>query len=108
MVFQDRGSSVNEKAQFRTTIVIDTLTHKKEMPVTVGIFLNPGVVPAAKTDARPHKNRSFEYDSLSEQYARFLLEEILPDLLQETDNGCIIKGSQQLQPGLVSWRPETR
>lgn len=35
------------------------------------------------------------------------LEEILPDLLQETDNGFIIKGSQQLQPGLVSWRPET-
>ncbi len=34
------------------------------------------------------------------------LEEILPDLLQETDNGFIIKGSQPLQPGLVSWRPQ--
>jgi len=34
------------------------------------------------------------------------LEEILPDLLQETDSGFIIKGSQPLQPGLVSWRPQ--
>ena len=34
------------------------------------------------------------------------LEEILPDVLQETDSGFIIKGSQALQPGLVSWHPK--
>lgn len=32
-------------------------------------------------------------------------EEILPDLLQETDNGLIIKGSEPLRPALVSWSP---
>src|SRR5438128_8172345 len=50
MVFQDGGSYVNEKGQFRTTIVFDNLIHKKEMPATVGIFINSGVVPPAKPD----------------------------------------------------------
>jgi len=34
------------------------------------------------------------------------LEQILPDILQETDSGFIVKGSQPLQPALVSWRPQ--
>lgn len=36
------------------------------------------------------------------------LEEILPGLLQETDDGVTIKGSQPLQPALVSWRLQDR
>jgi enterochelin esterase-like enzyme len=42
------------------------------MPVTVGVFITPGTLD----DGSP--NRSFEYDTLSDQYARFLLDEILP------------------------------
>ncbi len=80
MVFQDGGNYVKEKGQFRTAIVFDNLIHKKEMPVTIGIFLNPGVVPPSKPDAKPRRNRSFEYDSLGDQYARFLLDEILPEV----------------------------
>ena len=34
------------------------------------------------------------------------MEQVLPDMLQETDSGFIIKGSQPLQPALVSWRPQ--
>jgi enterochelin esterase family protein len=45
--------------------------------VTVGVFVNPGTDPS-KRSGRPATNRSFEYDTLSDQYARFLLEEILP------------------------------
>jgi len=78
MVFQDGGNYVNEKGQFRATIVFDNLIHQKAMPVTIGIFINPGVVPASDDQAQPRRNRSFEYDSLSDLYARFLLEEILP------------------------------
>ena len=78
MVFQDGGSYVNETGQFRATVAFDNLIHKKEMPVTIGIFLNPGNIPAAEADQKPRSNRSFEYDSLGDQYARFLLEEILP------------------------------
>src|SRR6266481_4253754 len=78
MVFQDGGSYVNEKGEFRTTIVFDNLIHKKEMPVTIGIFVNPGNIPPAEAGQKARSNRSFEYDSLGDQYTRFLIEEILP------------------------------
>ncbi|MBQ18330.1 MAG: esterase [Planctomycetaceae bacterium] len=80
MVFQDGGTYVNTKRQFRVPTVFDNLIHKGGMPVTIGIFINPGVIPATRKGARPRRNRSFEYDTLSGQYARFLLEEILPEV----------------------------
>ena len=80
MVFQDGQAYLNDKGQFRSTIVFDNLIHRKEMPITVGIFINPGVIPAAEESAKPRQNRSFEYDTLSDQYAKFLLEEILPEV----------------------------
>jgi enterochelin esterase family protein len=83
MVFQDGGSYVNPTQQFRTTVVFDNLIHKQEMPVTIGIYINPGTIPAASPDQKPRSNRSFEYDSLGDQYARFLLEEILPEVGKE-------------------------
>jgi enterochelin esterase family protein len=61
--------------------VFDNLIHKKEMPVTVGIFINPGVVPPTKPGEDARQNRSFEYDTTpSDQYARFLDKEILPEV----------------------------
>jgi enterochelin esterase-like enzyme len=90
MVFQDGHAYVGEQGQFRTTIVFDNLIHKKEMPVTIGIFINPGhqgdPIPENAWSAN---NRSFEYDTLSDQYAKFLLDEILPEVGQTyklTDN----------------------
>jgi enterochelin esterase family protein len=80
MVFQDGGAYVNEKGDFRTTIVFDNLIHKKEMPVMIGIFINPGNFPGATKEQKPRSNRSFEYDTLSDQYARFLEKEILPEV----------------------------
>jgi enterochelin esterase-like enzyme len=83
MVFQDGGSYVDPKGQFRATVVFDNLIHKKEMAITIGIFINPGVIPPAAEGQKPRQNRSFEYDSLGDQYARFLLEEILPEVGKE-------------------------
>jgi len=80
MVFQDGGGYVNTNGQSRVPVVFDNLIHKKEMPVTIGIFLNPGEVPPAEPGQKARSNRSFEYDSLGDQYARFLLEEILPEV----------------------------
>ena len=80
MVFQDGGGYVNLKGQFRVPIVFDNLIHKKEMPVTIGIFINPGTVPASENGQKSRSNRSFEYDTLSDQYARFLEKEILPEV----------------------------
>ena len=45
MVFQDGSTFVNENGAFKTTVVFDNLIHKGEMPVTIGVFINPGVVP---------------------------------------------------------------
>ena len=83
MVFQDGGSYVNARGQFRVPTVFDNLIHRGDMPVTIGVFLNPGVIPSTGKRARPRRNRSFEYDTLSDQYARFLETEILPNLAEK-------------------------
>ena len=84
MVFQDGHAYVDTKGQFRATTVMDNLISSGEMPVTIGIFIDPGhkkeKLPQ-KAGWRPRpENRSFEYDTLSDQYARFLIEEILPEV----------------------------
>lgn len=87
MVFQDGHAYVGETGQFRAPIVMDNLIHRGEMPVTIGVFIDPGhlkeeLPPVPGWQPRP-ENRSFEYDTLSDQYARFLLEEILPEIGRE-------------------------
>ena len=87
MVFQDGAGYVKPEGAWRVPTVFDNLIHKKEMPATVGIFINPGVKPppAGEPTKRPDgkpvgSNRSVEYDSLGDTYAKFLLEEILPEV----------------------------
>ena len=85
MVFQDGGGCVNEKGDYRVPVVFDNLIHKGDMPVTVGIFINPGHRFEGNEPKLPGKgersnNRSIEYDTLGDQYARFLLEEVLPEV----------------------------
>ena len=69
MVFQD-GAGYREYVP----TVFDNLIARGDMPITVGIFIQPGLFEGGRS------NRSFEYDTLSDQYARFLLEEILPEV----------------------------
>lgn len=85
MVFQDGGGYVNENGQFRVPVVFDNLIHRKEMPVTIGIFLSPGTIPAAQPGQKDRSNRSFEYDSLGDQYSKFLIDEVLPGLVEKHD-----------------------
>jgi gluconolactonase len=67
--------------RFEAPVVFDNLIHKKEMPVTIGVFVAPGRVPAlAPAAALDRFNRSFEYDTPGDSYVRFLLEELLPDV----------------------------
>jgi sugar lactone lactonase YvrE/enterochelin esterase-like enzyme len=82
MVFQDGNGFQNRKGSWRVPVVFDNLIQRKEMPVTIAIFLNPGIIPppAGTKDALPRFNRSFEYDSATDQYARFLIDEILPSV----------------------------
>ncbi len=80
MVFQDGQWYVDRDRDFRVPTVFDNLIHKGEMPVTIGVFINPGKISAAVEGAAARENRSFEYDSLSPQYATFLEKEILPEV----------------------------
>lgn len=73
MIFQDGGSYTN----FVPT-VFDNLIAKNEMPVTIAVFLNPGFYPDNRK--APNAQRSFEYDTLSPLYSRFLVEEIIPEV----------------------------
>src|SRR5947209_3099440 len=52
MVFQDGATFANENGAFKTTVVFDNLIHKGEMPVTIGVFISPGVVPGAGADRK--------------------------------------------------------
>ncbi len=81
MIFQDGGGMVREDGSgYKVPVVLDNLIHKKELPPIVAIFINPGVLPAAHADAQARFNRSLEYDGLGDRYARFLIEEILPEV----------------------------
>lgn len=98
MVFQDGKGFADTNGAFRVPIVFDNLIHRKEMPVTIALMINPGYVPL-KPGEKPHKrpdgrpaspaNRSVEYDSMDDKYARFLLEEMIPEVAKQyrlTDN----------------------
>ncbi len=73
--------------QYNAPAVFDELIHKKEMPITIGVFVTPGKVKAPSDQALDRFNRSFEYDGLGDAYARFLLEELLPDVETKKASG---------------------
>ncbi len=82
MVFQDGHDYVNVKGNWRVPIVFDNLIASGDMPVTIAVFVNPGHDPSKGTPKSPWNgsNRSLEYNSLGDRYAKFLLEEILPEV----------------------------
>ncbi|MEZ4700023.1 MAG: SMP-30/gluconolactonase/LRE family protein [Rhodothermales bacterium] len=69
--------------RFNAPTAFDTLIAAGAMPVTVGIFVMHGRVPALSDAAQDRFNRSFEYDGLGDNYARFLLDELLPHVERE-------------------------
>src|SRR5438552_5496660 len=70
--------------QFNAPAVFDELISKKEMPVVIGVFVMHGRVKATSNQALDRFNRSYEYDGLGDNYARFLLEELLPEVEKKT------------------------
>jgi enterochelin esterase-like enzyme len=70
--------------QFDAPKVFDRLIDENKMPVTIGVFVMHGRVRAARPDALDRFNRSYEYDGLGGDYARFLLDELLPDVEKRT------------------------
>src|SRR5262249_20083488 len=83
LVFQDGARAIKPQGVLRVPTVMDNLIHRKEMPVTIGIFITPGQrgdeFPDRIGTGNPN-NRSVEYDSLGDTYARFLIDELLPEV----------------------------
>jgi sugar lactone lactonase YvrE/enterochelin esterase-like enzyme len=73
--------------QYKAPEVFDGLIARKEIPVLIGVFVQPGVVKPPSDKALPRFNRSYEYDGLGDAYARFLLEELLPEVEKITAAG---------------------
>jgi enterochelin esterase family protein len=87
MVFQDGHTYIKEDGDFRMPVVFDNLIHKGDMPVTIGVLVDPGhkkpeLPPEPGWKPEP-ENRSVEYDTLSGDYADFLLTEIMPEVKKD-------------------------
>ena len=115
MVFQDGSGYVSTSENgWMTPIVLDNLIHKGEIPPLIAIFVNPGVLPARSEEHEARYNRSFEYDAVSDRYARFLIEELLPEVgelynLTDDPNARAISGlsSGGIAAFTVAWeRPD--
>ena len=88
MIFCDGHAYVGLKGNYRIPYVFDNLIYRREMPVTIGVFINPGHRPDQKeaTDADwgdRSTNRRVEYNALDDKYSRLIVDELLPVLKKE-------------------------
>lgn len=63
---------------FHVTTVFDNLIAQGAMPVTIAIGVMPGRVDSAREGEDPRFDRSFEFDTMDDSLARFLVEEVIP------------------------------
>ncbi|MBS0266917.1 MAG: esterase family protein [Planctomycetes bacterium] len=85
MVFQDGHAFLNLKGDYRIPYVFDNLIYRREMPVTIGVFINPGHTAEQKEASAIDwgdgtTNRRVEYNALNETYSKMIVEELLPEL----------------------------
>ena len=98
MVFQDGQGYTNRKGDHPALNVLDNLIAEGKIPVIIGVFTNPGDISGSpgtptykfveaygKKWDRTLKDsmRSTEYDTVSDRYARFLHDELLPAVAKE-------------------------
>lgn len=79
MVFQDGRYYLSPAGEVRGAIVLDNLIHRGDIPVTIGVFVDPGVFEDVE-DPDDRKNRNAEYDAFDDRYVSFLLHEIIPEV----------------------------
>ncbi|MDB4912971.1 MAG: hypothetical protein JWM95_615 [Gemmatimonadetes bacterium] len=80
MVFQDASSVY--LGLMNTPTVLDNLIYSGDMPVTIGLFIDPGTPSGTYVTANDRDKRALEYDTLSDRYANFLINEIIPDVVK--------------------------
>lgn len=88
MVFNDGQAYLNEKGDVRARNVLDNLIHRREIPVMIAVFINPGRRPD-QPEPTPSNwgdrdtNRPTEYNSLDDRYARVIVDELLPAVTKD-------------------------
>src|SRR5258708_10933672 len=88
MIFQDGQAFMNAEGDLRAQNVMDNLIYRREIPVMIGVFINPGRTPE-QPEPNPKEwgdkttNRPTEYNTLDDKYARVITEELLPVLYKE-------------------------
>jgi enterochelin esterase-like enzyme/sugar lactone lactonase YvrE len=78
MIFLDGNGYAGDN--IRIPVVFDNLIARRELPAMIGIFINPGVLPALSEQAQNRYERIFQYDSLTPRFSSFLVEELIPEV----------------------------
>jgi len=88
MVFNDGQAFKNMEGDFRAPNVLDNLIFRRELPVMIAVFINPGRTPE-QPEPTPQEwgdrttNRPTEYNTLDDKYARVIVDELLPALAKD-------------------------
>lgn len=88
MIFNDGQAFMAPEGDARAQNVMDNLIYRREIPVMIGVFINPGRTPE-QPEPNPRDwgdrstNRPTEYNSLDDHYARVIVDELLPVLYKE-------------------------
>jgi enterochelin esterase family protein len=83
LVFQDGQRATNPNGSLRVPQAMENAIGQGVMPVTIGVFITPGNLSETYPNDLDMKNpdhRKEEYDALSDNYARFLIDEMLPEV----------------------------
>jgi enterochelin esterase-like enzyme len=88
MIFNDGQAFKNEKGDIRAQNVMDNLIHRREIPVMIGVFINPGKTPeqpepTPKDWGDRTTNRPAEYNTPDDKYAKVICDELLPVLSKQ-------------------------
>jgi enterochelin esterase-like enzyme/sugar lactone lactonase YvrE len=79
--------------------LLETMIATKEMPVTIGVFVRPGELPAPMKGTIGRRNRDFEYDAVNDNNVRFLVDELLPYVAKEFDLKLSTDGNDRCMSG---------
>ncbi len=75
MIFLDGRAYIDT---CNVTTLMDNKIARGEMPVTIGLFVGPGDIGPGYPIYGGTDNRSEEYDSIDDRFARFLIEDMIP------------------------------
>jgi len=105
------GGSINGGEHAPT--VFDNLIARREQPPLIGIFIDPGMLPAVSDQAQNRFERVFDYDSLSDRYSSFLIEELIPEIAKKynlsndpNDRGLAGTSTGAVCAFAAAWQPD--